>query len=48
MGWRVFDEKFGSALVENLPTGPGIYLFRDAERRVLYVGKLVLGCESGV
>ena len=39
MGRRAFDRKFGSALVETLPTGPGIYLFRDAERGVLYVGK---------
>ena len=39
MGQRAFDEKFGSALVESLPTGPGIYLFRDAEQGVLYVGK---------
>ena len=39
MGRRAFDEKFGSALVESLPQGPGIYLFRDAEQGVLYVGK---------
>ena len=39
MGRRAFDKKFGSALVESLPTGPGIYLFRDAELGVLYVGK---------
>ncbi len=39
MGRRTFDKKFGSALVESLPTGPGIYLFHDAERGVLYVGK---------
>ena len=39
MGQRAFDKKFGSALVKSLPTGPGIYLFRDAERGVLYVGK---------
>ena len=36
---RPFDKKFGPALVESLPTGPGVYLFRDAERTVLYVGK---------
>ena len=39
MGRRAFDKKFGSTLVESLPTGPGIYLFRDTERGVLYVGK---------
>ena len=39
MGRHAFDKKFGSALVESLPTGPGIYLFRDAERGVLYIGK---------
>lgn len=39
MGQRQFDSKFGAALVESLPTGPGVYVFRDAERGVLYVGK---------
>ena len=39
MGQRAFDKKFGSTLVDGLPTGPAIYLFRDAERSVLYVGK---------
>lgn len=39
MGLRAFDKKFGVALVESLPTGPGIYLFRNAEQGVLYVGK---------
>lgn len=39
MGQRAFDKTFGTALVDGLPTGPGIYLFRDADRRVLYVGK---------
>ena len=38
MGRGAFDKKFGSAL-ESLPTGPGVYLFRDSERGVLYVGK---------
>lgn len=39
MSSRAFDSKFGSALCESLPTGPGVYLFRDADERVLYVGK---------
>jgi excinuclease ABC subunit C len=39
MGRRTFDKKFGSVLTASLPTGPGIYLFRNAERVVLYVGK---------
>jgi len=34
-----FDGKFGSALVERLPAGPGVYVFRDADRAALYVGK---------
>jgi excinuclease ABC subunit C len=29
-----FDER-----VEGLPTGPGVYLFRNARGRVIYVGK---------
>ena len=38
--WQdTFDRKFGATLVEGLPTGPGVYLFSDAARRVLYVGK---------
>ncbi len=39
MAHRVFDRKFGAAFINSLPTGPGVYLFRDAARRVLYVGK---------
>jgi excinuclease ABC subunit C len=38
MAQRAFDTKFGPALVEALPVGPGVYVFRD-EDRVLYVGK---------
>lgn len=39
MGKRAFDSKFGKSLVDELPTGPGVYLFRDADSGVLYVGK---------
>jgi excinuclease ABC subunit C len=36
---RAFDDKFGADLLDGLPTGPGVYLFRDADSGVLYVGK---------
>ncbi|MEZ5320325.1 MAG: GIY-YIG nuclease family protein [Vicinamibacterales bacterium] len=39
MGLRTFDRKFGAAFLETMPAGPGVYLFRDAAQRVLYVGK---------
>lgn len=39
MSRLLFDTKFGAALVESLPTGPGVYVFRDERRCVLYVGK---------
>jgi len=39
MSRRLFDTKFGAALVESLPTGPGVYAFRDDRDGVLYVGK---------
>ena len=39
MGVTLFDRKFGAALVRELPREPGVYLFRDAEGRVLYAGK---------
>ncbi len=35
----LFDRKFGQERIQELPRGPGIYLFRDADERVLYVGK---------
>jgi excinuclease ABC subunit C len=39
MSRRLFDTKCGAALLGELPTGPGIYVFRDDQRAVLYVGK---------
>jgi predicted GIY-YIG superfamily endonuclease len=36
---RVFDQKFGVDLLPRVPTGPGVYLFRDAAEVVIYVGK---------
>jgi excinuclease ABC subunit C len=39
VGARLFDRKFGADWLGELPRGPGVYLFRDAEGRVLYAGK---------
>jgi predicted GIY-YIG superfamily endonuclease len=39
VGGRLFDLKFGAERLRELPRGPGVYLFRDAEGRVLYAGK---------
>src|SRR5262245_50473028 len=39
MSRRLFDAKFGAALIGTLPTGPGIYVFRGDRGDVLYVGK---------
>lgn len=36
---RRFDRKFGADLVRELPESPAVYLFKDAEGRVLYAGK---------
>ncbi|HEY8122978.1 MAG TPA: nucleotide excision repair endonuclease [Myxococcota bacterium] len=39
MGAPLFDRKFGADRLRELPRGPGVYLFHDAEGRVLYAGK---------
>jgi excinuclease ABC subunit C len=39
VGATLFDRKFGADLLRELPREPGVYLFRDAEGRVLYAGK---------
>lgn len=39
MGARLFDQKFGADRLREVPRGPGVYLFRDADGRVLYAGK---------
>lgn len=39
LGVSLFDRKFGAELLRGLPREPGVYLFRDAEGRVLYAGK---------
>ncbi len=39
MGLRRFDRKFGADLCGELPTTPGVYLFKDSADVVLYVGK---------
>ncbi len=35
----LFERKFGGERLGEVPRGPGVYLFRDADGRVLYVGK---------
>lgn len=39
MGVRQFDQKFGESLLVDLPSSPAVYLFRDEDDGVLYVGK---------
>ncbi len=39
MSRRLFDARFGEAFIDGLPTGPGVYVFRNDRREVLYVGK---------
>jgi excinuclease UvrABC nuclease subunit len=36
---REFDRKFGEEWLQNLPASPAVYLFRDEQGEVLYVGK---------
>ena len=36
---RMFDRKFGECLIEALPVTPAVYLFKDGQGAVLYVGK---------
>jgi len=36
---KLFDRKFGKDLADGPPATPGVYLFRDEEGKVLYVGK---------
>jgi excinuclease ABC subunit C len=36
---KLFDGKFGSDRLRELPRQPGVYLFLDAKGRVLYAGK---------
>ena len=39
MGLKTFDRKFGRTLIEELPTEPAVYLFKDEAGHVLYAGK---------
>jgi len=39
VGLKRFDRKFGVARCGELPTSPGVYLFKDSDGVVLYVGK---------
>ncbi len=39
MGLKAFDRKFGTELLRELPAEPAVYLFKDEDERVLYVGQ---------
>lgn len=39
MGLRRFDKKFGKDFLREVTTGPAVYLFRDEQGHLLYVGK---------
>lgn len=36
---KVFDRKFGATFVPELPSSPGVYLFKDEQGGIMYVGK---------
>lgn len=38
-GVKRFDRKFGAGFIASLPAAPAVYLFKDDEQQVLYVGK---------
>jgi len=41
VGTKRFDRKFGPDLLRELPASPGVYLFKDGDGTVLYVGKAI-------
>ena len=36
---RMFDRKFGERLIDELPATAAVYLFKDGQGAVIYVGK---------
>lgn len=36
---KEFDRKFGTSFLSELPTSPGVYLFKDGQGGILYAGK---------
>jgi excinuclease ABC subunit C len=36
---KIFDRKFGASFLESLPPSPGVYLIKDEQGDILYVGK---------
>lgn len=41
MGRKRFEQKFGDEFLASIPACPGVYLWRDSEGALLYVGKAV-------